>query len=228
MIVGDAIGEYLSSVKRRKREPRTVEGYRQRLGVFAAWCISRSVSLEQFSKKSGYKLIDEFVAYLEETHPGKCGKPLSSTTLRGYVICIKMFFKWCLKKSDEFEEYIHPIILERVEVPQVSGYLVETFSDEQTTALLAACELESTDFLKSRNRAIVQLLVGTGIRVSELCMLTMMDTHLDPEDAHIKVIGKGRKWREVPLDEESRRLVGRYMRRFRVGVDAEAPLFVDK
>ncbi len=58
MIVGDAVSEYLSSVQ-RKRDPRTAAGYRQRLGVFASWCEAEGVSLERFSKKGAYRIIEQ-------------------------------------------------------------------------------------------------------------------------------------------------------------------------
>jgi len=227
MIVRDAVQEYLSSI-RRKLEQRTQVGYQQRLGVFADWCTASGISLEHFSKRSGYRIVDDFIEYLITTHPGKKGQVLSSTTVRGYVISIKVFLRWCLRKSDEFEEYINPIILERVEIPKIERKVVETFSDRQVTAMLAACELEYNEHLKLRNRAILSVLIGTGIRVHELCGLTIECTHTEVEDAHIKVFGKGRMWREVPLDEDSRKLVGRYLRRFRAGVEGSAPLFVDK
>jgi len=226
MIVGDAVSEYLSSVQ-RKRDPRTAAGYRQRLGVFASWCEAEGVSLERFSKKGAYRIIDDFVEHLQATHQGKHGLALSSTTVRGYVICIKMFFKWCLDDSDEFEECINPIALRRVEVPAIEGKIVETFSDEHIRGMLAACELGSTDFLRARNRAIVQVFLGTGIRLKELCTLTVSGVTLDPEDAHIKVFGKRRKWREVPLDEETRKAIGRYMRKFRAGAGEETTVFLN-
>src|SRR5207247_3683136 len=175
----------------------TQSGYRQRLGAFADWCRAQGVPLEQFSKKSSYRVIDDFVEYLTRTHQGHHGKALSSTTVRGYVISIKVFFGWCLRDSDEFEEYINPTAMERIKIPKLEQKIVETFSDAQVKAMLAAWELEYNEHLKLRNKAIVHVLMTTGIRVTELCTLCVSDTHIKPEDAHIKVIGKSRKWREV-------------------------------
>src|SRR6266567_2639387 len=70
--------------------------------------------------------------------------------------------------------------------------------------------------------------VHMRIANSELCKLTIGNTHMDPRDSYIKVEGKGRKQREVPLDDRTRRRLAKYLRHFRDGAKPGAPVFVDR
>jgi site-specific recombinase XerD len=73
---------------------------------------------------------------------------------------------------------------------------LEAFTDKQIAALFKACENEIDDRLVYRDKAIIALLVDTGIRASELVGLTLENVHLEYYNPFLKVNGKGRKERE--------------------------------
>src|SRR5947209_18449069 len=58
-------------------------------------------------------------------------------------------------------------------------------------------------------------MLETGIRANETVTLEIGNVSLDPRDAYIRVLGKGQKWGEVGLGEQSRRLLQQYIRMFR-------------
>ncbi len=235
MHVREAVIEYLASIPADRRV-QTKYVYRQRLLVFAAWCEREAVTLEQLGGKSGSRITNRFITYLvEERHGSRKDKktgiyvPMSSTTIEAYIISIKMLLNWCcVEDSEEFSVLVKPIAVKRIKLPRPDQKIVETFTEAQIKALFAACEHEYNPHLRARNRAIVHLFLGTGVRVEELCTLTIGHMDLDPSDPFIKVMGKGRKEREISLDDETRRALASYRRKFRVEAPGDDPLFVTR
>jgi integrase/recombinase XerD len=87
----------------------------------------------------------------------------------------------------------------------------KSLSEGQVEQLLAAPDAEST--LGLRDRAMLETLYATGLRVSELVGLTL--TQLSMQEGLVRVIGKGAKERVVPLGEEARSWLERYLARAR-------------
>lgn len=141
----------------------------------------------------------------------------SSYTVRGYTQVIKGFLAWAAE-----EELISAKVGAKVEMPRVEKKLIRTFSREQYHILGVACANEMLPWLMHRDRAILAVLLDTGIRASELCTMTVRDVHLeDRTDPHLIVYGKGRKERAVgPLGRESELVLRRYLARHRPEVSA--------
>jgi len=115
-------------------------------------------------------------------------------------------------------------VANHVAIPRIEQQVIQTFSPEQVQALLRATERQLYDV---RDRAIVSLLIDTGIRASELCGLLLKHVWLDADDSYIRVLGKGRKEREVPLGRQSRIALRRYITRYRKPRDpAEQHVFI--
>src|ERR1700694_587759 len=100
-------------------------------------------------------------------------------------------------------------------MPKLQVKIIETFTKDQVKAMLAACEKEFDHNLAVRDRAILYVLYDTGIRASELRGLTLDHVYLRPDDAYLKVLGKGDKWREVGLGKDARTALHRYLTRYR-------------
>ncbi len=88
-------------------------------------------------------------------------------------------------------------------------------SDEQVESLLAAPDVSKS--LGLRDRAMLETLYATGLRVSELVGLRMPQVRLDP--GYVRVIGKGSKERVVPLGSQARYWIGSYLERVRTTMD---------
>ena len=78
----------------------------------------------------------------------------------------------------------------------------------------------------ARDKAILAVLLDTGIRAGELCGLMLDCVHITAKEGYLKVMGKGRKEREVPLGIKSRRLLHEYLKRFRPAVTDEDHAFL--
>lgn len=222
MDVQEAASEYLASLKRLR--PLTVAGYAQRLDVFCAYCGSQGIALEQVRAK----VVDTFVEHLRTSHTShKAGESISTYTLAGYVRVILAFLHWCLD-DEEYSEYVKPVVVKRIKLPRVVEKIIDTFSDQQVEALLHACQREQNEQLRLRDECIIQVLLTTGIRAFELCGLTIAHTNLDPKDTFIRVLGKGQREREIPLDDKPRRLLKKYIRQFRIDAKPHETVFIGR
>jgi site-specific recombinase XerD len=104
---------------------------------------------------------------------------------------------------------------ENIKLPRVDQKVIETFTHDQLRRMIHAAHKEITKTLWMRDEAIIRVLVSTGVRASELCGMKLEDVSFSPTDAHIKVMGKGRKEREVPLGREARVALHRYIQVYR-------------
>jgi site-specific recombinase XerD len=225
MLVREAIADYLISTKRL--QPGTQRFYRSRLDVFATWCENQTpvIHLEQIRAKT----IDAFLEAMKATRkPHKANKvQISTQTLAGFVRAIRAFLRWCLDDED-YEEYVKFSTLRRIKLPVMDEYLIATFTDAHIEMLLRATAREYNEQLRMRDEVILEVLLGTGIRAAEIITLTIGKVELDAKDSYITIFGKGRKEREVGLPESVRRLLRRYMRKYRKYAERDEPVFLSR
>jgi len=165
-------------------------------------------------------------------------RKLSGKTIRNIWITLSAFFHWA---SDEFDVE-NP--MKGVAPPKYNDPPVEPFSKDQVEALIKACEYseEADTVLRRkfrmrrpsarRDKAIILILLDTGLRASELCSLRVGDIELQNGKIHVRhgTIGgaKGGKGRFVYMGKVTRRVVWRYLAEREDGHDPEAPLIVSK
>ncbi len=210
MVVAEAANEYLASIK--LLELRTQKGYAQRLRVFAVWCFEREIRLEQVNRR----VVDDFVEHLKSAHSSHytAHASISTYTLAGYVRVISAFLNWCLE-DDQYSQYVSVSTVRKIKLPKTDKIIQEIFTQDQLEKLKTACDKEETKELQVRARAIVLLLIDTGIRADELVTLKISDVHLQPSDSSIKIMGKGRKERKLPLSDQARRAMKWYLHEYR-------------
>ena len=103
-----------------------------------------------------------------------------------------------------FLVYTHKIEADPSELlgmPKLNQYLPEVLTVEEINALVDAIDVSTAE--GQRNRAIIEMLYGSGLRVSELVNLKLSDMYLD--DGFMRVLGKGSKQRLVPISDESKK-----------------------
>lgn len=200
--------------------PKTQRWYTDKLTVFRAWAEEQGTTeLEEITPAT----VRHFLAYLRTTPSARTGKLLSTYTTHGYVQVIKGFLAWCAR-----EELIGERVAKRIDLPRVETKVIETFTTTQLKRLFAVTGKEMTVALAARDRAILCVLLDTGIRANELCSLTLDNLHISPTDAYMKVYGKGRKEREVGLGHESRASLHRYIVRHRDAPEEERHVFLSR
>ena len=117
---------------------------------------------------------------------------LSKRSTARLVSSLRSFFVWCIEEGE-----IQENPCDRVDAPKLGEYLPEVLSVEEVTAILESVDVKAP--FGKRNRAILEVLYGCGLRVSEAAGLRISHVHL--EEGFVDVIGKGNKQRIVPMGE---------------------------
>lgn len=124
----------------------------------------------------------------------------ATATVRRTLIAIKIFFQF-LKREGIVKENIALYL----DAPKLWQTIPTILSIDEIERLLAQPKLNTPIGL--RDRAILELLYSSGLRVSELCSLSMYSV----DDEYVRVIGKGRKERLVPLGRQALEAIDNYL-----------------
>lgn len=116
-------------------------------------------------------------------------------TINRLLISIRAFFDWHLAQGT-----INANPALGVKGMQRGALAPRCISDKEEAALMRAAQKTGTP----RDRTILKIFLHTGLRVSELCGLTIENTVLTKNNAHLRIWGKHRRYREVPLNSTAR------------------------
>ena len=129
-------------------------------------------------------------------------KELNSTSQSRIISGLRSFFEFLI-----FEKYIKDNPLNLIESPKTSRKLPDVLSLEEIDVLISKIDLYKEQ--GERNLAIIELLYGCGIRVSELVDLKISDLFF--EENFIKVTGKGNKQRLIPIGNLTKQKINNYL-----------------
>ncbi len=122
---------------------------------------------------------------------------------------IKAFYKYLL-----MEDLIASDPSELLETPKITRKLPDTLSIHEINKMIAAIDLSKPE--GGRNKAMLEVLYGCGLRVSELTELRLSNLYLDPDVEFIKVTGKSSKERLVPIGGEAIKALNIWIGQIRV------------
>jgi integrase/recombinase XerC/integrase/recombinase XerD len=188
------------------------------------WWLQNEAELEPTIENLSPTAVRTFLTYVREPNPkGRFGQVRANTTERAkpltvfaYFREIRAFTNFCLA-----EGLMDESPLANVKPPRATQEQVQPLSQEQLQGLLnVAVQTPCPE----RARAVVLSLVDTGLRVSELCSLTIGD--LTSQTGEITVTGKGNKKRTIYLGTSARRALRFYINKCRRGAEEHEPLFV--
>lgn len=207
----DTLEEYLEYLTvERQVSPYTIRNYRHYLTYFAKWLAKHypGTTVEQLTPK----ILKTYRLYLARTKNDK-GEILSSVTQGYYVIALRSMLKYLLKND---YEVISP---DRLELPKGKEHSIKFLDYEHVEAMIAKTDVATLRGL--RDRAMMEVLFSTGLRVSELVSLNKATVNL--ESREFGVMGKGRKIRVVFLSPRAAGWVEKYLRK---RDDHYHPLFI--
>lgn len=164
--------------------------------------------LKTFSEEKLDDLTPDQISYdhLQEFLHQLSKEKISERTQARWISSIKSFFKYLI---DEELRPDNPATL--LEGPKLGLYLPDTLSYEDIEKIIKAIDLSSD--LGMRNHCMIEVLYGCGLRVSELIELKISD--LNFKEKFIKVEGKGKKVRWVPLADYTAKLIDDYLKNIR-------------
>lgn len=169
----------------------TLASYRYDLQLLALQLRDRGHALET----AGREDILHFLAVL--VHGGRSPRSLSR-----YLSGFRQFYQWLLREG---RLQADPSAL--IESPRLGRGLPKALSESRVTALLEAPDVSQP--LGLRDRAMLELMYATGLRVSEMVSLELSRVNMN--QGVVRVMGKGGKERLVPMGEEAMHWLGRYM-----------------
>lgn len=169
----------------------TLSAYRADLSLFATWLENKSTTLLSVSR-------DDVLAYLSYRYQKKF-HPRSTAR---FLSCIRRFYHWLLREE---RIAIDPTL--NVESPKLGRSLPKTLSEAEVEQLLAAPDVNTA--LGLRDRAMLEVLYASGLRITELISLSM--TSINLRQGVVRVMGKGSKERLVPLGEEASSWMMKYI-----------------
>ncbi len=194
--------EYLDSYKNylqleKSLSGNTVDAYLKDITKFTDYLKNNG-----FNKKPGdvtQTIIREFIDYINELG-------MSASSQARALSGIKSFFKFLLIQ-DEIDRDPSSLI----ETPKIGRKLPVVLTPDEIEALIIAIDLDSETGI--RNRAILEVLYGCGLRVTELVNLRMTDVHFD--DGFVRVQGKGNKERLIPIGQKAKDAIINYIQNYR-------------
>jgi integrase/recombinase XerD len=150
MDIASTIDEYLAS-KQNSITHKTYQWYSDFLGMFARWCAEKNLSdLSQITVSH----VQQFVSSAKTTN---------TNTRHHRAQVVKGFLNWC---AQDEELGVREKMVRRIEMPKVEQPEISIFSDAEIMRLFRACDKTQNPH---RNKAILHILLDTGIRAAELC-----------------------------------------------------------
>lgn len=189
----------------------TVRNYAHYLSFFATWLHDQGIS-SPTPQNITLEIVKKYRLYLNNVTDDK-GNNLKPITQSYYIIALRSFLRY-LQKND-----IQTLSPEKIELPKIVKREVHALDKEQVFRLVSSVDINDESGL--RDRAILELLFSTGMRVSELASLNR--DKLDSVRNEISVMGKGSKIRVVFISPDSRYWLEKY---FDARVDQWKPMFI--
>ena len=196
------------------KSPRTVEFYSENLKRFL-WYASKQGWSDDIRMLTEWH-IREFLGYLanEKCRWGLEGNgsetsriKVSYTTVHHYFVVLANFFGWVVREGFMPES---PTAKIKVAKPKVK--VIKPYTLEEISRMIAVCGCDyehNAKFLGSRNKAIILVLLDSGVRLSELIGMTLED--VNTSNGNIRVMGKGSKERVVRIGKVAQKALWRYL-----------------
>ena len=205
--------DYLSHLRfERRLADRTVDAYAADVAFYLTWLQERSIGdLERVDRD----LVERFLASLSR-------RGLSARTVARRLSCVRGFHAYLRRRGKLTDDPAAD-----VDRPRQEKRLPRVLSVEEAVRLLEAPEGDDPGSL--RDRALLELMYGSGLRVSEALGVRMDDLHLDEE--YLTVVGKGDRERAVPLTGPAHRALVAYLGRGRdalLGKRDPGPVFLNR
>src|SRR5712691_3620751 len=170
---------------------------------FAQWCAAKK-KIDPPSPRGGgatawqavsLPIISEYLA--EKKRAG-----LSASSIKLIVVALKIFFRFLAGKGAVDRDPT-----EAVALPRIERYLPETLNELQVEQLIESIDTKVP--LGWRDRAMIELLYASGLRISELANARL--ENFDPNEGTVRVVGKGNKMRIVPVGRKACEAIASYL-----------------
>lgn len=209
-LLPDLINQFLEHLEIEKNCSKlTIRDYRHYLRIFEEWfATQKDKSIENLDLAT----VRKYRVFLSNK-PTQNDLPLKKVTQNYYVIALRSFLRYLIKND------IPTLEPSKIDLPKTESRSLKFLEREQIDRLVTAPDTSKEEGM--RDRAILELLFSTGLRVSELVKLNHQQINLDRRE--FGVIGKGGRGRIVFISERAAEWTKRYLH---VRQDPFKPLFI--
>jgi len=184
----------------RNRARRTRDNYTFYLSRFADWAVSEGLKRPGDITAEAIRRYRLWLNRFQDKH----GEQLKRNTQNYHLIAMRSFLKYLAKRD------IASLAAEKIELAKSPERHVEFLEPEEVKRLLEApLKSEALEIIRLRDRAILELLWSTGLRVSELCNLKLEDINFERREFSVR--GKGGKYRVVFFSDEAKGWLKKYL-----------------
>jgi integrase/recombinase XerD len=177
----------------------SLAAYRRDLRRYAAFLRAHDATDPH---RIGEDVVHAYVRHLEALQHDDGRRQLAASSVARAVVAVRSFHRFCAR-----EGFVERDPSEEVGAPTVPAGIPKALDEEEVGRLLHA--VTGDEPLAQRDRALLELLYGTGIRISEAVGIDVDD--LDLDDGTLRVLGKGSKERVVPIGRGARIAVEAYL-----------------
>ena len=170
----------------------TIESYKRDLNKFLEY--NKNTSIDNISNED----LKKYIKYLNDNG-------LNEKSIARNISSLKSFYKFLV-----ISKYISSNTSDSLYLPKIKKSLPSTLTEEEVMSLL---DIDLTDNFSYRNKAMLELLYATGLRVSELINLKLQD--IDFSQDIIRTFGKGSKERIIPIGDYAREYLEKYIYEYR-------------
>lgn len=183
----------------RGKATKTITNYQHYLGRFLKWADKNGV------KKPGdinLEKVKKYRLYLNRLHD-KDDRTLKKKTQNYHVIALRAFLKYLAKQD------IKSLSPEKIELAREEDRQINFLEEDELERLLSAPNNPKNKIIELRDKAILEVLFSTGLRVSELVNLNR--DKINPKKKEFSVLGKGGKVRIVFLSDRAQAALNKYL-----------------
>lgn len=170
----------------------TIESYKRDLDKFLEY--NKNTSIDNISNED----LKKYIKYLNDNG-------LNEKSIARNISSLKSFYKFLV-----ISKYISSNTSDSLYLPKIKKSLPITLTEEEVMSLL---DIDLTDNFSYRNKAMLELLYATGLRVSELINLKLQD--IDFSQDIIRTFGKGSKERIIPIGDYAKEYLEKYIYEYR-------------
>jgi site-specific recombinase XerD len=207
LAIEQAMAAYLDEMRARGRNPKTLQWHQTSLGALRRY-LSRQFRLTDVCSLTTESL-RTWLTELSITPSVRSGATRTVSTVAAYARSARAFCNWLVRQG-----YLSETLFPQDAVPKPQRSLPQAVEPEVFVRLVRACQLAGEQGghnagMTARNRAILWLLLDTGLQVSELCSLRLAD--VDRVGGTVTVRGQRARPRTFPLSADGQRAVCAYL-----------------
>jgi site-specific recombinase XerD len=197
------IQDFLDYCEIEKNKSRlTISNYAHYLRRFSEFCSSTNISSPE---EIVLDTIRAYRLFLNRLVDERSGRNLKLVTQNYHVIAVRAFLKYLAKRD------INTLSAEKIELAKNPSREVDVMNNDEVERIKEATDQEENEVARFRDRAILELLFSSGIRISELVQLKIKQMNFDRGEFTVR--GKGDKLRLVFISDEARDAIQKYLKK---------------